>query len=41
MPEEAIEQVLKAAIRAPSSGNRRPRRFLVFRERAIKEQIGT
>ncbi|MEE8518933.1 MAG: nitroreductase family protein, partial [Dehalococcoidia bacterium] len=39
VPQEAIEQVLNAAIRAPSGSNSQPWSFVVVRDQALKEAI--
>jgi nitroreductase len=39
VPEELIRKILEAAISAPSGGNRQPWRFLVIKDRAIKQQV--
>ncbi len=39
VPDEMIEQMLEAARLAPSGGNRQPWRFLVVRDREIRQQI--
>ena len=39
VPRELVHEVLDAAIRAPSASNRQPWRFLVVKDRAIKEQV--
>lgn len=38
--DDLIRQVLEAAIRAPSGGNRQPWRFIVVRDREIKKKLG-
>ena len=40
VPDEAIQRVLEAAVRAPSGRNRQPWRFLVIRDKATKHQVG-
>ena len=40
VPDEAIERVLDAAIRAPTGGNRQNWRFLVVRDPALRAQVG-
>ena len=40
VPDEALWQMLDAAIRAPSGGNQQGWNFVVVRDRATKEQIG-
>ena len=40
VPEEAIDAVLEAAIRAPSAGNRQPWHFIVIRDREAKRRFG-
>ncbi len=40
VPDEAIERVLDAAIRAPTGGNRQNWRFLVLRDSAVRAQVG-
>jgi nitroreductase len=37
---EVIRQILEAAVRAPSGGNRQPWRFIVIRDAVIKKQLG-
>lgn len=39
VPEELIRKILGAAIAAPSGGNRQPWRFLVIKDRTIKQQV--
>jgi len=39
VPEDVVEQVLKAAMSAPSAGNQQPWHFVVMRERAILDRI--
>ncbi|HKZ50588.1 MAG TPA: nitroreductase family protein, partial [Dehalococcoidia bacterium] len=39
VPDKVVARVLEAAIQAPSSVNRQPWRFLVIRDRALKEKI--
>lgn len=39
VPEERIEQLLEAAIHAPSAENRQPWVFIVVREAAVRAQI--
>ncbi len=39
VPRETIEQVIEAATRAPSGGNRQPWAFVVVTEQAKKDQI--
>ena len=39
VPRDLIEQVIEAATRAPSGGNRQPWAFVVVQERAKKERI--
>ena len=39
VPRELIEQVIEAATRAPSGGNRQPWAFVVVTEQAKKDQI--
>ena len=39
VPRGLIEQVIEAATRAPSGGNRQPWAFVVVQERAKKERI--
>jgi nitroreductase len=38
--DDLVRQVLQAAIRAPSAGNRQPWRFIVVREPEIKRKLG-
>src|SRR5207344_3332498 len=38
--DEAVETMLKAAIRAPNGGNRQPWRFVVIRDANLKRQLG-
>ncbi len=40
VPDEAIEQVLRAAVRAPSGSNRQPWKFIVIRDPAVKREMG-
>jgi nitroreductase len=40
VPDEAIEQILRAAVRAPSASNRQTWRFIVIRDRAVKRELG-
>ena len=40
VPQEVIEQLIAAAVHAPSGGNRQPWSFVVVRDQALKEQIG-
>ena len=40
VPDEALWQMLDAAIHAPSGGNQQGWNFIVVRDRAAKEQIG-
>ena len=37
--DEAVEELLKAAMSAPSAGNQQPWQFVVIRERGILDQI--
>ncbi len=39
VPEELIQQILEAAVAAPNAANRQAWRFLVIKDRAIKEQV--
>ena len=39
VPEAMVEQMLEAARLAPSASNRQPWRFLVVRDRIIKQEI--
>jgi nitroreductase len=39
--DDAIRQVLEAAVRAPSAGNRQPWRFIVVRDQATKAELAT
>lgn len=39
VPEELIRKILQAAVAAPSGGNRQPWRFLVIKDRSIKERV--
>lgn len=39
VPDDAIEQILRAATEAPSAGNRQPWHFYVVRRPALKEQL--
>ena len=39
VPEETIEQILKAAMYAPSSSNRQPWQFVVIRDRKMLDEI--
>lgn len=38
--DDAIETILRAAVRAPSAGNRQPWRFLVIRDVDLKRRLG-
>ena len=40
VPQEAVERILEAAVRAPSGGNRQPWSFVVIRDPALKRRIG-
>lgn len=40
VPDEAIDMILNAAIRAPSGGNRQPWRFIVIRDEETKRRLG-
>ncbi|MFW6174157.1 MAG: nitroreductase family protein [Chloroflexota bacterium] len=40
VPEEMVQRILEAAIKAPSGGNRQPWAFIVVRDRGVKEAIG-
>jgi len=40
VPEEIIQQILQAAIRAPSGENLQPWRFIIVKDPEIKEKIG-
>jgi nitroreductase len=40
VPDDAVEAILSAAIRAPSGGNRQPWRFLVIRNADTKRRLG-
>ncbi|PKB80654.1 MAG: hypothetical protein BZY88_08385 [SAR202 cluster bacterium Io17-Chloro-G9] len=40
VPEEAVETIMEAAIRAPSGGNRQGWSFLIIRDRDVKRQFG-
>jgi nitroreductase len=40
VPDDLIERVLDAAIRAPSGGNRQTWRFLVLRDPAMRARVG-
>ena len=40
VPDEAVAQVLRAAVRAPSGGNKQPWRFIVIRDPEVKRQLG-
>jgi nitroreductase len=40
VPDEAIQRILEAAVRAPSGRNRQPWRFVVIRDEVVKQQIG-
>ena len=40
VPDDALRQVLDAAIRAPSGGNSQPWAFLVLKDPQVKQQIG-
>ena len=39
VPDELITELLKAAMSAPSSGNRQPWQFVVINERQILDEI--
>ena len=39
VPEEMVERMLQAAIRAPSAGNRQPWRFFVVRRQEVKAAL--
>jgi len=39
VPEELVRKILQAAVAAPSGGNRQPWRFLVIKDRSIKERV--
>ena len=39
VPEEAVERLLAAAIRAPSAGNRQPWHFYVVRDPAMRRKL--
>jgi nitroreductase len=41
VPDDVVRQVLEAAIRAPSGGNRQPWRFIVIRDSEMKRQLGS
>ena len=41
VPEETIEQLLKAAMAAPSAKNQQPWAFVVIRDRGLLENLGT
>ena len=40
VPEETIEQLLKAAMAAPSAKNQQPWAFVVIRDRGLLENLG-
>lgn len=40
VPEEAVERLLRAAVRAPTAGNLQPWRFYVVRDPAVKRLLG-
>ena len=40
VPDEAIERILEAAVRAPSGRNMQPWRFIVIRDADTKQKIG-
>lgn len=40
VPDDAVDQILKAAVRAPSGGNRQPWRFIVIRDTSVKRELG-
>ena len=40
VPEEAIDRILQAAVRAPNGGNRQSWSFIVIRDPAIKAKFG-
>jgi nitroreductase len=39
VPQETVEKLLAAALRAPSGGNRQPWHFYVVRDRALREGL--
>jgi nitroreductase len=39
VPDDIVENILRAAMSAPSAGNQQPWHFVVIRDRAILEQI--
>ena len=39
VPDEAVEELLRAAMSAPSAGNQQPWHFVVIRERGILDEI--
>ena len=39
VPDDAIDELLKAAMSAPSAGNQQPWQFVVIRERGILDEI--
>lgn len=40
VPDEAIQTILSAAVRAPSGGNRQPWHFIIVRDRETKRRLG-
>ena len=40
VPDEAVEQILRVAVRAPSGSNKQPWRFIVIRDAAVKRELG-
>ena len=40
VPNELIRKILEAGVRAPSGGNMQRWRFLVVRDRKVKETVG-
>ena len=41
VPDSVIEEILRAAMSAPSAGNQQPWHFIVIRERSLLDQIPT
>ena len=40
IPDDDLQQILRAAIRAPSGSNKQPWTFVVVRDRAVKQRLG-
>jgi nitroreductase len=41
VPDQVVEQLLRAAMAAPSAGNQQPWRFVVIRDRSALESVAT